>query len=448
MPSRIRKYFLILCLIIFCHRLDAQLIRGASYPKVGEKCPDFILSDVNFFPKKSVSLSDFKDRWLILDFWNKYCIACIKSFKKTDSLQKKYSRNLQFILIGYNGSQYSGKSDNNSVRILYDKVRNKQNLNLPIAYDSVLFDRFGVTACPHIILIDREGIIRAMTYSLSDTLLNEFLVGKHPVVNQVLTKEQRERKFTGYDYNKPFLINNNGGADTNFIYRSLLAFWDPQMRNSILTDICSLVDKGKFEILGVDLNTLYKYAYTGFYHLTPGDSLYGKFWEYPIIELADKARFTPNWVRGDNIFCYSLIIPIQKATCNYFTAILQADLKNYFGYSVKIENRKMPYWKLVSTDNARELLKTKSDSAYYKDNGTPHIGFVAKNYPIRYLLKTIESYHQGEPPFIDETGIFTNIDISLDALFTDLNDIKRGLQKSGLDLQKGYKEMRVMIITR
>lgn len=51
-----------------------------------------------------------------------------------------------------------------------------------------------------------------------------------------------------------------------------------------------------------------------------------------------------------------------------------------------------------------------------------------------------------DAPFIDKTGIEGNIDFELDAVFTDMKDVKRGLQKIGLDLVPGVKEMKVVVI--
>lgn len=50
-------------------------------------------------------------------------------------------------------------------------------------------------------------------------------------------------------------------------------------------------------------------------------------------------------------------------------------------------------------------------------------------------------------PFVDETGITENVDFSIAADMTDLADIKKQLNKMGLDFVKGTKKMKVIVIS-
>jgi hypothetical protein len=110
---------------------------------------------------------------------------------------------------------------------------------------------------------------------------------------------------------------------------------------------------------------------------------------------------------------------------------------------VFIQTRILPCWKLVATKTARERLSTKGELQQY--NGD-HAGFTLTNAPVKRLLKIIWGYHQLEPPFIDETGITGNIDITMDALMTNLDDIRNCLQKNGLSLVRSTMKMKVIVI--
>src|SRR5436190_7179722 len=115
-----------------------------NFPEVGKKCPDFHLSDVSNYSKKTVSLNDFNDKWLVLDFWNKGCMGCLNSFPKMDSISRKYNDKMQFISVGYTGSQYEKTPDDKAIRLLYERLRKKLDLHFTIAFDSVLFHQFGI----------------------------------------------------------------------------------------------------------------------------------------------------------------------------------------------------------------------------------------------------------------------------------------------------------------
>jgi thiol-disulfide isomerase/thioredoxin len=433
----------------------AQSINEDSYPEIGKPCPDFLLKNIQYYSKSQASLKDFKEKFLILDFFATGCASCFASLSHINQLQKDFKHQVQYILVGY---------DDKYIRSYFEKFRQKQNLQLSVCYDSLLFERFvpggGV---PYFVWIDDKGIVKAITSSDDVNKQNvEAFVNRNAFEyadNSYGAKLLKEA--STFDPSKPFLIKNNGGQDTNFLFRSLLSNWKPTdiIQNPPLDikDIFSdrnvavtLSSKIGFQGLGIDLSTLYRLAYSGRSIWDTKDSIYGNFYYLPQFDFEDSSVFEPDYSTGKNLYSYSLIIPLSKATSKYFMEVMRRDLQNYFGYNVEVVTKKMPCWKLISTEQARNNLKTK-DSNYVRKKGiviNTVGGFSLKNIPVKTIIGQLYSYHQLEPPFIDETGIKSNIDITLDALMTDLDDVRRGLQKNGLDLVKGEKEMKVIIIKR
>jgi hypothetical protein len=66
--------------------------------------------------------------------------------------------------------------------------------------------------------------------------------------------------------------------------------------------------------------------------------------------------------------------------------------------------------------------------------------------PVSALINNIWGFNQDERTFLDETGIQGNIDLEMDCIWTDLNDVKKELRKNGLDLVKGEKKLKVLVI--
>ncbi|MGB8190551.1 MAG: redoxin domain-containing protein, partial [Chitinophagaceae bacterium] len=52
---------------------------------VGDTLPDLEVKDVINYSKSSIKISEFKDKYLILNFWATWCSPCIVSFPKLDS---------------------------------------------------------------------------------------------------------------------------------------------------------------------------------------------------------------------------------------------------------------------------------------------------------------------------------------------------------------------------
>ncbi|MDE7402837.1 MAG: TlpA family protein disulfide reductase [Muribaculaceae bacterium] len=61
--------------------------------------PDFTFRDIE---GKNVSLSDFKGKWVIIDFWGTWCPWCIKGFPELKEAYKEYSGKLEILGVACN----------------------------------------------------------------------------------------------------------------------------------------------------------------------------------------------------------------------------------------------------------------------------------------------------------------------------------------------------------
>ena len=127
-----------------------------ALPEIGKPIPEFTLN-VHYFKTKSVSINDFKGKWLFLDFWFAGCGACIQSFPSVNSHYKEFRNDLTWLMVGSIGSRFT------DTQTLYEKLRAKQNLEMPVAYDSVLVNKWNVHSYPHIIIVDPAGIVHSIT---------------------------------------------------------------------------------------------------------------------------------------------------------------------------------------------------------------------------------------------------------------------------------------------
>lgn len=165
----------------------------------GDRFPDYILNYVKYYAKSTVNTSEFKGRWLVLSFWNSHCSVCLKKMPEEDSLQRLFADSVQILLVGYTGSQYSRIKgpDQNRIQDLYEKVREKMNLSLPVAYDSTLFHRMDIAACPYLVIIDPAGIIKGITISMTPTEFKAIMNGEKPTLERAYRRwELKQEKAT------------------------------------------------------------------------------------------------------------------------------------------------------------------------------------------------------------------------------------------------------------
>ncbi len=129
----------------------------------GQLAPDFEAKDVN---GKMLKLSDFKGKYVILDFWASWCVPCRKGNPHMKELYKKYnSKGLEFIYVADNDSQ----PDNWRKAIKEDGLENFHHVlrgmkvieGKTLVFDRTndISDKYAIHFLPTKYLIDDEGKI-------------------------------------------------------------------------------------------------------------------------------------------------------------------------------------------------------------------------------------------------------------------------------------------------
>jgi len=444
----------------------AQLTLGPE-PEVGKKCPNFELDTIDFYSKKKVKLEDFKGKWLILDFWAKNCSSCISSFPKISKLQKELQDTVQFVMVTYDDTEHEHRQ-------MYANYHKALHLQMPSAFAGTLnwktdistglWHQFNIGLLPHTIMIDPNGIVRAITSGgVNESKLKDLIRGKEVQFSKPsFAREKKEEKdLLKFDQRIPFEVNGNGAPDSDFMYRSLFSKWRPEIPSSLDRDIIPdsytinhRKNLGRYEAVGVDLITIYKAAFFGTVSTSRDSALRDTYWPKPILQLTDSSIFQIDHAIGKNLFCYSLVVPKTKATKQFMMDVMQSDLQHYLGFDAKIEIKEMPYWRLIVTTNKTKT-KIKALDSLAKDSYDEIYGAgqggIFKSYSMKSLVALISHYtgfesDAGRAFIVDETGIKGKIDLTVHWFVNDLSGIRQALQKNGLDIVPGKKEMKVLVI--
>jgi peroxiredoxin len=110
--------------------------------------PPFTLKDLS---GNSVSLSDYKGKVVLLDFWATFCGPCVEAMPKLQKLSEKHaSRGLAVIGIA---------TDEEGAKVVAPMVA-KTKVKYPILVsDEAAWKNYGVETLPALFLIDRKGQI-------------------------------------------------------------------------------------------------------------------------------------------------------------------------------------------------------------------------------------------------------------------------------------------------
>lgn len=123
--------------------------------------PAFTLKDLS---GKSVSLSDFKGKVVVLDFWATWCVPCRESFPAMKLVVDKYKNNKDIKFLFIDTREVSKDHE-----ILVKKFLQETGYNFDVLFDEYSKDgkmnkyylEYIMPGIPTKIFIDKQGIIRA-----------------------------------------------------------------------------------------------------------------------------------------------------------------------------------------------------------------------------------------------------------------------------------------------
>lgn len=149
-------------------RLNAERMRelnvNARLTGIGAAAPDFEMTDVD---GRSFRLSDYKDKYVVLDFWGTWCPWCVKGMPKMKAYHKKYARKVEFIGISNRDKAEKLKDFLQKENIGWRNAQNAEAENP----DVVLM--YGVTGYPTKVLLAPGLVVKGRYLGEVEEFYNE-----------------------------------------------------------------------------------------------------------------------------------------------------------------------------------------------------------------------------------------------------------------------------------
>lgn len=400
-----KKIILLLVVVIVYSYNYAQPLQ------VGDKVPDIVLENVLLpampdIVAKNVQLSSFKNKIILLDFWATWCGSCIVTFPKYESLQKKYKDKLQIIMVTH--EQIS--------RVQRFLKNRPMQLNVAVDTTESFRKYFEYRSIPHVILIDRQGIVKAITHTdeIKEKIIEDTWAGNY--ISLPLKKDFMEFSFKVDYFNADSTINTSFNLQPAMEgFPAYYKFGEGVFKNRRISMINHTID------------AMYRVAYKVTYERT--------------VYEVDKSEFDTK--KGGNKYCLDVIVP-KEAENNLYKTI-QDKLPELFDANVKLEKRKISVHVLKKNTEIITFKKSNELNDFYSGKSNE---FTGNGLKITALAEYLEKFGLLGTPVVDETGIEGRYDIHLEWESGKKGAVKEAFLKAGFVLEKTEREIEVLVFYR
>lgn len=437
-----------LLLSLLCMNIAAQT--SSRELKVGDTVPDIVVKNILNYKTTSASLSDFRGKLLIIDFWATWCNPCVRAFPKMDSLQKKYSNDLQILPVTYE----SAKVVDSFLSKMYKVIKIKPPT---VTGNSELAQLFKHVEIPHYVWINKKGIVQAITGRDEINDINILkVIGDESARLKTKIDERRivNLRKPIFVLSIPVIKNKevifDPVVDEDLIVQSTITKKLDGLTGSLVRDSLSI------RIINYSIKGLFSYALgRGEYPflnsnrviLEVKDSSLRRIITGPV-GVKKEGDGLASWLEWDakNKYSYQLRVPGLLSDKKF--EIMEQDLKRYFCnlYDIEVIREKRMVKCLV-------LVRTSEDDRLATKGGQPDI--VTNSFTFKmtnqYLWKMIQRfytyYFQLLPtPVIDESGYLGRVDIELTCNLSKVEDVNKELNRYGLKFVELERPLDMVII--
>jgi thiol-disulfide isomerase/thioredoxin len=435
------KPFILIYFILLVSTANAQQTLN-----IGDTIPDHTLSMVNY-GKPTINFAEFKGKYIILDFWATWCGACVSSFPRIDSMEHEFKNDLVILPVTYEPVAYVQQ-------FLDRQSRSKGFKTTSVVNDVELSKSFPHKELPHYVWIDKNAVVRQISYAESLTRANviKFIHGddlklflKKDLIP--VSADNNSPGNTGIDLIKKIGALNFSAAvqkDTGIVVFHLLSNYVPGFPGQLNSELDTMAFQN------TSIAVLYAICYD-----RGNLKFMGKIGANIELKTADSTRFTNEAGPGTSsavyrrmwmsmpghLFCY--ILKKAKGDSTDRWNMMKKDLSEYFPeIHAKIEKRLKPAYVLKSIGNNLTFKATDLGEPDFKQD---YYHMQMHNIPIATLMLMIHQHYQNYQ-IINETGYLGKINVDIECDFNDPAKVNEALNKFGLSFQKQDEQVDVLVL--
>jgi thiol-disulfide isomerase/thioredoxin len=413
----------LLCLFF---RASGHHINNDTPLKIGDHVPDITIQNILFNSSRSVKISDYKGKILVLDFWATWCSSCISHFPEMYALQNKIPNQLQILLVNCK----STRDSETNIEAFFEK--RKIYYHFPtVILDTVLEAMFPHHSIPHYVWI-KDNVLIAVTYADELNEANVMKALREPKAHLP------EKTYIPYDLSKSFFNGSNSSGSADYLYRSYFGKYKDGLHaisgfsfvNDTLVDRIGVMNGSRIQLV--------KFAFPEFAEFK-SDRI--------IFNVARKTDFSGDssstaW-RSRNCFCYESSFP--PCDRNLALSLMQGDIHKYLRIKIDTVGAERDCYVLTLADKKR--LVPIPPNTHPETNINEHTGaavYFINSSLHALLLKMEDIYHV---PFIDETAGIERVSLNLPPDLLAEKSLSESLYKQGFRLTKEKRKIKLLVIS-
>jgi thiol-disulfide isomerase/thioredoxin len=411
--------------------LYALVERVSSQPlNIGDRLPEMMLSGLVNFPQQTASLSSFKAKLLIIDFWQTNCGTCVASISKLEALKKEFGDSIKFLMV-------TPEDERNVSEFLRKRSSFLHITNVipGVTGDIILHELFPHLLEPHLIWIDEKSVVRYVTGSeemVPDNIRKFFN-------NQDLQLREKTDSMLDIAYDQPLFTNPSVAGKFPLQYYSILGNYLPLKPGATL-----MADKSTIKVFNMPIKSMYQIAYDDCANNING--VIGIAPNRTFLEVPDTTKYVMEVNSRQvtaNMYCYELVAPTTSR--DTLRMLMREDLKRYFNLEARMEKRKITCL-VISADDTTLLSANSTVKRFGK--GYNMYSVDAPNEPFwEFIFGLAFDYLVRSPyPILDETGIKGKVNLHFDAKMDDWKSIATGLKKYSVKMRLEEREIPVLVI--
>lgn len=395
--------------------------RPAEGLKIGDAIPEALwhlsLQVVNHPEgKDTITLNDYRDKMVILDFWSTWCSACIASIEKLMPLNHVLKED--FVILPVTSQD----------RSLIAPFISKRNWSVPsVTGNTNLHKAFPHQGIPHLVWLS-DNKVQAITGAQDALEKNIRLLLKGADVKDFLVMKKGP---VAFDPGKPMLAGlglPDGTLYSHSIFTGSIDSLPKTLRVEAAVGVVNMINVSAAELI--------QHAYSDI--ISPLSVHQRCVWE---TDDPTRDRLVPPagldyreqdaWERRNSL-CYGLFLPGSHTPQMLLNAMKEDLHRLLVSKRLMVSVQKRPVSCLVLSRGDKPLVK--------HSQAIDNLDFRKFFFRLQY------AYQSGPLPLVDETGWEGNIAVCADADLNDKQALQATIFRHGLKITESVREMDVLVI--